>query len=591
MNITEYLQYEFCTTTESMLSDRIRLAEALEKYQNGNFDVEQKVLFEDCVQKTISGEYDRYIFNNEMGKKLFRFTSQSKIELYKHLIFFESGKRLSVSTDNLKFKQLDEYGDKMDYGFYLSYTINEVKLNKLISSISPTSILKETRSFVGHRNDVYDFCEKEIKAGISEEEIISLISPYNDGSYVELPEYISFLSYLLLRDRRYNLWVTMLTKAKYFPLQGALLYHIHTLQEYMSILQELKRPNIIHRNVILYLLRDRYFQIISKQPKTLQRGFEYLTKKRNGSYGIMYKQLIDEWNNDIEPNTTTVFEYLSAQLGLSNCSKWYSKISNQYVNGDKRFVEYEQKAVDVIGKTISKLSNPVKWNVSTADINTLLYYISQTDTKQITQYRSKLLVQSLFNRLYNNSTYYQIKFNEESFNILSLTYKCLIQSKLDPLQMLQSVSYANEGYKPDYKQATMKTRGDAFWFSMLLLGAGEQEDECLFNTYVGFLLQRVLAQAGEAKEYTFPLYISELVVNQALTKSKDGFEIYIINNIPNLSLVLTTLSANQGNLSPHVKEILLERISEEWNIEKTLMIQQKDSNLKVLSDYIQKIKL
>ena len=429
------------------------------------------------------------------------------------------------------------------------------------------------------------------KTGISEEEIISLISPYNDGSYVELPEYISFLSYLLLRDRRYNLWVTMLTKAKYFPLQGALLYHIHTLQEYMSILQELKRPNIIHRNVILYLLRDRYFQIISKQSKTLQRGFEYLTKKRNGSYGIMYKQLIDEWNNDIEPNTTTVFEYLSAQLGLSNCSKWYSKISNQYVNGDKRFVEYEQKAVDVIGKTISKLSNPVKWNVSTADINTLLYYISQTDTKQITQYRCKLLVQSLFNRLYNNSTYYQIKFNEESFNILSLTYKCLIQSKLDPLQMLQSVSYANEGYKPDYKQATMKTRGDAFWFSMLLLGAGEQEDECLFNTYVGFLLQRVLAQAGEAKEYTFPLYISELVVNQALTKSKDGFEIYIINNIPNLSLVLTTLSANQGNLSPHVKEILLERISEEWNIEKTLMIQQKDSNLKVLSDYIQKIKL
>lgn len=87
MNITEYLQYEFCTTTESMLSDRIRLAEALEKYQNGNFDVEQKVLFEDCVQKAISGEYDRYIFNDKMGKKLFQFSSQSKIELYKHLIF------------------------------------------------------------------------------------------------------------------------------------------------------------------------------------------------------------------------------------------------------------------------------------------------------------------------------------------------------------------------------------------------------------------------------------------------------------------------------------------------------------------------
>lgn len=91
MNITQYLQYEFCTTTESMLSDRIKLAEALEKYQNGNFNVEQKSLFEDCVQKTILGEYDRYSFSDEMVKKLFHFSSQSKIKLYKQLIFFEAG--------------------------------------------------------------------------------------------------------------------------------------------------------------------------------------------------------------------------------------------------------------------------------------------------------------------------------------------------------------------------------------------------------------------------------------------------------------------------------------------------------------------
>lgn len=48
--------------------------------------------------------------------------------------------------------------------------------------------------------------------------------------------------------------------------------------------------------------------------------------------------------------------------------------------------------------------------------------------------------------------------------------------------------------------------------------------------------------------------------------------------------------ANQGDLTQPVKNKLLERIAEEWNVEELLMKQKKDSNLKVLNDYIQKIK-
>ena len=80
MNIKEYLQYVFCTTTESMLSNRIKLAEALSTYQSETFEVEQNDLFESCVQKIISGECDRYNFNDKDVKKLFRFSSTSKSE-------------------------------------------------------------------------------------------------------------------------------------------------------------------------------------------------------------------------------------------------------------------------------------------------------------------------------------------------------------------------------------------------------------------------------------------------------------------------------------------------------------------------------
>ena len=591
MNIQEYLQHEMCTVTESMLPDRIRLSETLNKYQIGDFNVEHHDLFESCVQKILSGEYDRYNFRQEQVKRLFRFTSQAKNELYQNLIFFEAGKRLSADTDNLTLKQLDEFGDKMDYGFYLSFTIDEVKLHKLISNLKYNSILRDAHSYADYGDNIYDFCRKEIKTGKTNEEIISLITPYNDGSYVELPEYISLLSFILLRDKQYNHWVSLLTRVKYFPLQGALLYHIHTLQEFFSIFQELKRPNVIHRKVILHLLRDRYFQIISKQPKTLKRGLEYLTLNRKSCYREICEKLLEAFINDNETNTKIVFGYLSNQLGLSNCSEWYSKKYNQYADGDKRFVEDEQNAIEVIGRIMSGLSNPVRWDVLTADINTLLYYIRQTEIKQITKYRSKLLMQALFKCLYSNQNYYQLRLNEESFKLLRLVYACLVKSELDPLQMLQLFSYANEGYIVDYTQIFQTRRGDTFWFSMLLLGTGEEEDDELFNRYVEVLLQRVISQSGDAKEYTLPLYIAELVFTQVLNTRKAEFEEYIINNISNLSIVLTTLLANQGDLIQPVKSLLLERIYKEWDIEESLMKIRKDSNLRILNDYIQMIKV
>ena len=170
-----------------------------------------------------------------------------------------------------------------------------------------------------------------------------------------------------------------------------------------------------------------------------------------------------------------------------------------------------------------------------------------------------------------------------------MAYGCLVRSELDPIQMLQSFSYANEGYQVNYMQVLQTRRGDTFWLSMLLLGAGEREDEYLFNNYVEFILKRVIAQGGDAKEYMIPLYVAELIFTQVFKKDKADFEITIIKNIPNLGLVLSILLANQGDLTQPVKSELLERISEEWNVEESLMKQKRDSNLKVLNDYIQKI--
>ena len=125
---------------------------------------------------------------------------------------------------------------------------------------------------------------------------------------------------------------------------------------------------------------------------------------------------------------------------------------------------------------------------------------------------------------------------------------------------------------------------------MLLLGAGESEDAGLFDHYLGMLLRRVIGLASEANDYFHPLYIAEMVVTQVLMSEKNKFESFIISNIPHLSLVLTTLLANGGAMEQQVKEKLISRIDEEWDAEETLLKREKDSNLELLNEYIQRIR-
>lgn len=590
MNIQKFLYNTFCTTTESMLFDRIHLANAIEKYANGEFALEHADEFESCVQQIVSGKLTRYNFREEYVKKLFKFSSDAKCRLYLDLMSYEAGVRLSADSEKHSLQKLDGYGDNMDFGFYLGYTLSEQKAARLINNMSSVAILKETRSSTGYRNEVYNLCDKDITPGMSDDDIIALITPYNDGSYVELPEYVSLLSYLLLRDERYEVWTSMLVKLKYFPLQGALIRSLRTIDAYTAVLRKLQEPNVTHRKVLLHLMRDQYFRIVSDQPKTLERSLIYLSENRGKQYAELCQRYLSEFNDGIEAITQDVFTCLAEQLKLSGCSEWYSRKQTQYADGDKRFVAFEQNAVAMIGSALNELAKPSKWKLTDADINTLFYYIRQTSGLNITPLRSKLLIEALFDRLYINDSYYQFKLDPDTLDLLRLAYRCIMNSGLNPLKMLQLFNTSLDGYQHDYKQSAQVRRGDGFWFSMLLLGAGESEDAGLFDHYLGMLLRRVIGLASEANDYFHPLYIAEMVVTQVLMSEKNKFESFIISNIPHLSLVLTTLLANGGAMEQQVKEKLISRIDEEWDAEETLLKREKDSNLELLNEYIQRIR-
>lgn len=590
MNIEKYLSKVFCTTTESMLFDRIHLANTIESYDRGEFNVEHGDVFESCVQQIVSGKFNRYNFDDDDVKTMFGFRSPAKCRLYLHLMSYEAGKRLSAVSDKHRLQELDDLGDNMDYGFYLSYTLSEQKIGKLINGLSSAAILKETRSSAGYRNEVYNLCDKDIKPGMSDEDMIALIDPYNDGAYVELPEYVQLLSHILLRDELYEQWVSMLVKLKYFPQQGAMIRNLRTIAAFLEVLQELKRPNVTHRNVILHLMRDQFFRIVSEQPKTLEQSKIFLSENRGKRYAEMCSRYLSEWNDNIEETTTDVFTYLAEQLKLSDCSEWFSRKQAQYADGDSRFVAFEQKAISMIGHAIEELARPNKWKVADADINTLFFYIRQTENRKITVYRSKQLMEAVFNRLYAENCYYQIRLNSDTMELFRLAYRSLSDAVLNPFEMILPYNRFLDGYLYDFKKCAQIARGDSFWFSMLLLGAGDSENISLFDNYLDLLFHRLAGQASNEKDYFLPLYVAEMVVTQALKSEKNKFESFIIENIPHLGMVLTILSANNGIMDKPIKEMLLSRIYSEWATEEQLMKRDKDPNLEIINKYIQKLR-
>ena len=425
---------------------------------------------------------------------------------------------------------------------------------------------------------------------MSDEDMIALIDPYNDGAYVELPEYVQLLSHILLRDELYEPWVSMLVKLKYFPQQGALIRNLHTIEAFLEVLQELKRPNVTHRNVILHLMRDQFFRIVSEQPKTLEQSKIFLSENRGKRYAEMCSHYLSEWNDNIEARTTLVFTYLAEQLKLSDCSEWFSRKQVQYADDDSRFVAFEQKAIIMIGHTIEELASPNKWKVADADINTLFFYLRQTENRKITVYRSKQLMEAVFSRLYAENSYCQIKLDSDSMDLFRLAYRCLSVSQLNPIEMILPYNLYLDGYLYDYNKCALIARGDSFWFSMLLLGAGEKDSIESFEYYLSLLFHRMAGHLSHEKDYFLPIYIAELVVTQALTSEKSKFEKYIIENIPHLGMVLTILSANNGEMDQPIKEMLLSRMSTEWTAEEQLMKREKNPNVEIINKYIQKLR-
>ena len=571
MDIEQYKNISFSTVTESVLPRRLRFAEDAVAYDAHTLELKNPDAFEKCVQGVVGGQYN---LDDEGVRKLFVFDSIDKSFSYLDLIFYEAGKRLSQEAESVKLKQLSEYYENMESGFFPGYTIPEERTKLLISKFSSDQVLEKIRSCAGSRKEVYNLCVETYKKGAKDNEIIDQISPYTDGSCIELPGYVRLLSLVMLDNKRYAQWVILLRKLKYFPLQDAIIMDIKTIEDFQEIIEAFRKAkNISYRKVLLHLLREHMFYIISNQPQLLERN------KNNSSIKKIYqkeceKQLA-EWNKDVVGFVQENVLYFASELKYSDCSEWYSRKVAQYSGRDSKFIKYELKALDLINAALKNISKPSKWKIKGADINTLFYYVQQSDSLDLTPERCGLIINEIHSRVYGDSYHLNFKLDDDGVELLRQLYKCYLKSGLDGVELLKRNRGAIEGYQKDYGQATHTAYGDALFLSFLLLGTGEDKQEQAFSEYIK-LLELYLSQSiSPERDYLLPLYIAELVVSQELPQLKDGFESDIINNVPSLYLVLRALAGNDGKMSEEVMTLLKDRLEKEWAAEKRLLGQRK----------------
>ena len=239
------------------------------------------------------------------------------------------------------------------------------------------------------------------------------------------------------------------------------------------------------------------------------------------------------------------------------------------------FIENELKSIELIEQFLTPVITLNHDSVTTADYQTLLYYMKVAMQREEKGEVCRELVERLCHRLYNERYIPQLKLEERTFDILRRIYSCLISSDTDGLSMMIKERYPMEGFVVNYDKAYQSCSADSLWLSVLLLKTETTEDREFFGQVVENLYRFANYEKSIVTDYYFmPFYIGEIIAIQIITDQKYAFESMLIDRVSNLHFVLRVLTANDGELSSANKYSLKYRCDKEWVWEKQLISQQ-----------------
>lgn len=591
MNIKSYKYKLYASRTESNLKSELDLLKAISDYQRdasimGISDAD----IQELVNHILESRPDRNQMQAEEIKRRFNVQGYNECRLILDVVYYLVGRKWSEDKSKHTIKELAFSEENMWHGFYLGFSMSHEELAALANQIDASDelFLLRCRSMTVDRDLFVNFCRQELGENKTDEEIISKISHYNDGSYIELPPGVATLSSIILKEDALDIWTELLCDLRYFPLQGSIIYSLNTIEQCMEVWEILAKKGYGRFKVVAYLLRDQMQRLMVKETEMLERNAQSdQLDKADVEYG---QNLLKEWNLKFDDNTQRLVKLWIDALGIQETAKWFSNEMGRLAGRPAKFVEYDTKVVAAIEKFIKPCVELSNQSIGAADYQTLTFYMKVAAERGEKSEVCRELVSSFCRLTYNSRYIPQLKLEEQTFDLLRNIYTCVLLSRIDGMSMVMSERYPMEGYHVDWDKAFRSCSADSIWFSVLLLQTETTGDIEYFWRIIDNLFRCANYERSTVTDYYFmPFYIAEIIVVQIIQDQKDKFENMLINRIGNLHFALRVLTANEGVLSKENWEALRLRCKYEWPLEKELTIKQMQEQTDYLERYLEKV--
>jgi len=591
MNLKSYKYKLYASRTESNLRGELDLIRAISDYKrDGSIMGISDASIQELVNYILEFRPDRNQMQTEEIKRRFNVQDYDECHLILDVVYYLVGRIWSEDESKHTIKEFAFSEDNMWHGFYLGFSMNHEKMTELVNQIDASDelFLLRCRSMTVDRDQFVTFCRQELGDNHTNDEIISKISHYNNGSYIELPPGVSTLSSIILKKDALGIWTELLCKLRYFPLQGSIIYSLDTIEQCMTVWEILAKKGYGRFKVVAYLLREQMLKLMVKETEMLERNAQSnLLDKDDMEYG---QSLLSEWNRKFDDNSQRLVKQWIEILGVQETAKWYSNETARLSGRPAKFMEYDIKVMAAIENCIKPCVELSNQSISVADYQTLAFYM-KVATERAEKKEVYIELVSRFCKLTYNSRYIpQLKLEEQTFDFLRNIYACVLQSGIDSMSMVLTERYPMEGYHVDWDKAFRSCSADSLWFSVLLLQTETTGDIDFFWRIIENLFRCANYERSTVTDYYFiPFYIAEIIVVQIIRDQKDKFESMLINRISNLHFLLRVLTANEGVISKENREALRLRCKYEWPLEKELTIKQMQEQTDYLESYLEKV--
>ncbi len=554
----------FSSRSETNLANELDLIDFVRQYSCGNLERIDSKLLNEQVKYIYETEPNVNDYREENVGEIFSVHDYKEQSLLLELIYFLVGKKHIDDAEPVTLEKLDKWGDcVMQHGFYLGYELKAQDISRLLKDLKLEYIIRYSRDVNLRGREWEQVCKDDFNEKLSDDEIISRINIYNDGAYTELPESVDTLLYYINRNLYFEYWLELYNLLTYVPLQGRLIYSIHTIEDCIDIISAESKHNVHHRKVFAYLMRKRIFDLFVQEQDFIERNAdnEYLSDEQR-EIGV---SLLKGWNKNKQGFAQYIVStYWPDFFSADEMIVWLSSKDTQKQSMRGVYKKRYGEALQLVERIAFDVYDFKGISIEDKNLATILYFISHEQISKKGQ--CEQIIQNICKKIYNEEhLYLQWHLDDDSLEQMRSVYACLENSGLNGVEIVHPYISPLDANNVSTEQVIRIHQGNKWWLSVLMLKTEESESydelmsymETLFNCArkCDFLLH---------ENYLLPFLIAEIIVVEIIKEAKDVFEQRLINEIEDIIFVVSVLTTNNGNLSEENKALLQRKVQERW---------------------------